>query len=868
MLKARMLCTLFVLLLGKAAAAGWIPEVRIDSLYGNLSPGGADVPLCAVSPVNGNVYAVWPQPWDSGNNNNVAIAFAKGIRSNRTFNWTQDRTREVSPRTNALKELKPAIAVGSKNGQEVIHVAWLHRDLSGSEIDDCYYAKSTDGGDTWSAPYNVSQISPIETGLNSTGFCALAADNAGSVYVAWVDKTAGGQLDVWVRKFDGPTNSWKNKIRIDTNSATKSYFTSACIAPDGTVYIAWTDRVVTPTCMSYVYSTNGGTSWSAIQTAISNPSSNDAGASCIGVSQNGDLFGVLEDTAAGVCRFSRKPAGGSWTSPVTIPSADTFPSVVGGYTNTAYVCWNKYPDDMFELPWTGAAWGTQQNCTNTPGTSQGYNGGRIAIDLDRGFLHLVADDAVSGTHHFYATYLDLGSPIQPGTISGAVRDNHGATVSGATVTVEGLTATTSGSGAYSISIGPGTYNVTASKTGYLPQTRTGMVVTSGNTTTCDLTVTANMGTIAGYVRDAGNNPISGATVSTDTGGFSTTTIANGSYTLANVTAGTYAVTASKATYSPKTQTGVVVTVDSTTTRDFSLTGLGGISGTVRDQNGNTIGGATVSTSTGGYSTTTAANGQYSLANVAEGVYSVSASKPLYTGQTIGSVAVSRGSTTPLDLTVTSTMASCSQAKLVPENTGVDVFGKCVTAVFGSALYVEDADRASAIRVDISGIANPNVIVGDVVNVSGAVTRRWTNGVSYESQISATSVTKTGAINVLQPLMMSCKSLGGSDLGPGNPGVIGGSGPNNIGLLVRIAGTVTYRPSPTSLYLGVDDGTGIEDVSGQRGVLVYCPSAPSTISLDDIVTVTGIAEPVMPAGWTENRRYIHVRSTADVVKQPR
>jgi hypothetical protein len=168
-----------------------------------------------------------------------------------------------------------------------------------------------------------------------------------------------------------------------------------------------------------------------------------------------------------------------------------------------------------------------------------------------------------------------------------------------------------------------------------------------------LTPTAT-GTISGYVRDTSNNPIAGATVQTNTGGYSTTTQSDGSYTLSNVTIGTYNVTASKAGYQSQTQNNVTVTANQTTTVNFSLTPIpcGTIAGYVRDPSNNPIAGATVSTNTGGYSTTTQSDGSYTLSNVAAGTYNVTASKTGCNPQTQTNVTVTANQTTTVNFTLT------------------------------------------------------------------------------------------------------------------------------------------------------------------------------------------------------------------------
>jgi hypothetical protein len=77
-----------------------------------------------------------------------------------------------------------------------------------------------------------------------------------------------------------------------------------------------------------------------------------------------------------------------------------------------------------------------------------------------------------------------------GTIAGNVTNaSNGSAISGATVTADGMMATTDANGIYSISIAAGTYNMTANATGYQTNTTTGVVVTAGNVTTQDFALT-------------------------------------------------------------------------------------------------------------------------------------------------------------------------------------------------------------------------------------------------------------------------------------------------------------------------------------------------------------------------------------------
>lgn len=84
------------------------------------------------------------------------------------------------------------------------------------------------------------------------------------------------------------------------------------------------------------------------------------------------------------------------------------------------------------------------------------------------------------------------------------------------------------------------------------------------TQTVTITV-GNLGTLAGKVMNALAQPISGAVVTLSSGGYSTTTNASGNYTMANVPAGTYSLSASANTYQTHTWDNVTVTANTTKT---------------------------------------------------------------------------------------------------------------------------------------------------------------------------------------------------------------------------------------------------------------------------------------------------------------
>jgi hypothetical protein len=134
------------------------------------------------------------------------------------------------------------------------------------------------------------------------------------------------------------------------------------------------------------------------------------------------------------------------------------------------------------------------------------------------------------------------------------------------------------------------------------------------------------GTLTGTVTDsATSSPIQGVTVSY--AGGSTTTDANGNYTLSNVMPGEVLVTFSKTGYATVSRTQAVAG-GSSTTLNVALAPPGTITGKVTDSStGTGIAGAIVSYPGG--TVTTAADGAYTIANIASGSQKLVASADGY-----------------------------------------------------------------------------------------------------------------------------------------------------------------------------------------------------------------------------------------------
>jgi acid phosphatase len=242
-----------------------------------------------------------------------------------------------------------------------------------------------------------------------------------------------------------------------------------------------------------------------------------------------------------------------------------------------------------------------------------------------------------------------------GTITGRVTNSAtSAALAGATVTYGGGSATTDGSGNYTLSNVPaGNVGVTASMNGFTSQTAT-VSVTAGATSTQNFALTPSAGgsgSISGKITNISNGiSLSGAIISFN--GGSTTSDSNGNYSFSNVAAGTYSLAVTRTGYVHQTQSATVVS-GAATSLNFGLATGGKVAGTVT-ANGAAVSGASV-TITGGVvnttvSVTTNSSGQYTSGWVPIGSYTVTVSASGHPTQSLNTN-ITTGNTTTLNVTL-------------------------------------------------------------------------------------------------------------------------------------------------------------------------------------------------------------------------
>lgn len=267
-----------------------------------------------------------------------------------------------------------SIAVGpnaetSDPGDVIIHVVWDGED---SDRGNGRYARSTDGGHSWSEPVAVND----GTGISADWGVSVAADQiTGKAYVAWhsahpdrnvyvsssddgaswsttqinttgsrgvapsigVSLTDGSDPFVAWSGQDGnvyfsknASGGWSSPVMV--NGAYRGGYPSLTAYSSSKVYVCWQGVV----CAS---SSNGGNSWT--QSVVANAQ----GEPSVAVSPNGDVN--VAWGSIGVY-FSRSKNGGqSWSPPARVSSSGGLPNLAVDYKNDALIMWGN---DGFNSP--------------------------------------------------------------------------------------------------------------------------------------------------------------------------------------------------------------------------------------------------------------------------------------------------------------------------------------------------------------------------------------------------------------------------------------------------------------------------------------------------------------------------------------
>ena len=175
------------------------------------------------------------------------------------------------------------------NGEEIL-ITWTYRypDIGGSEV---FFAKSTDGGETFGIPQKISNDDTFSTASDITVF-----DD--EILITWYDTTRSGyaptNLEVFFSKSTDGGETFSSPLNLSNNLEYSSHSSVAVV--NGVIFVVWQDENPDLTDIFVSRSTDGGATFSTPQN-ISNSDVNSVGSEII--TDGTDVFVTWWDTRSG-----------------------------------------------------------------------------------------------------------------------------------------------------------------------------------------------------------------------------------------------------------------------------------------------------------------------------------------------------------------------------------------------------------------------------------------------------------------------------------------------------------------------------------------------------------------------------------------
>ena len=181
-------------------------------------------PMFAVSP-GGNEAVVWVSAPDGGTDGRLYVSVDGGPPSSIADSLGPIQAHGESP---------PKIAYGADGSLNVAYVVGKEVENRRFPLAALRFARSSDGGATWSAPVTVTDDSVF----GSHNFHALHAATDGALYVSWLDGRTGKSATFITRSTDGG-RTWAPNVRVSEGESCPCCRTALATSTDGTLYLAW-----------------------------------------------------------------------------------------------------------------------------------------------------------------------------------------------------------------------------------------------------------------------------------------------------------------------------------------------------------------------------------------------------------------------------------------------------------------------------------------------------------------------------------------------------------------------------------------------------------------------------------------------------
>lgn len=210
----------------------------------------------------------------------------------------------------------PTLAV---DGDSSVYIAWHdQRDTKGEAR--IYFARSSDGGDTWSSNVMINDTTPAY-------YPSLDVDTSGNIYVVWED--IRNEHDVYFAMSLDCGQSWIHpNIQVNEDTPGEFHTPSLTVDSGGNIYVVWCDTRNGKSEIYFAKSTDSGQTWTTPNVRVSSPSGYNQEDPYVVVDDNGKnrtIYVVWTNSTwgpgAGDIYFAKSGDGGLTWSPSVVESA-------------------------------------------------------------------------------------------------------------------------------------------------------------------------------------------------------------------------------------------------------------------------------------------------------------------------------------------------------------------------------------------------------------------------------------------------------------------------------------------------------------------------------------------------------------------
>jgi len=293
-----------------------------------------------------------------------------------------------------------------------VYVVWTDNSLGNFDI---FFIKSTDGGNTFSKPLNLSN----DSGLSYQP--RIVTDEKNGVYVVWTDNFPGNYDILFTKSSDGG-DSFDKPVILSSLKGVSNFPNIA--ASGNNVYVVWshknntdfdpsnTENQTQTYTVFFTKSLDRGNSFSK-PVNLSDDTANSQ-SPALAISEKGILYVVWSDNSIGTYEtfFKKSLDQGHTFSEVSVISSNIARSIspsIAAYVNKVYVVWSDNTFGNSEIFFTnsidnGSTYNMPININEDAGTS---GVAQISIDPGAGNLYLIWQDNATGNSVIYFTKTHL-----------------------------------------------------------------------------------------------------------------------------------------------------------------------------------------------------------------------------------------------------------------------------------------------------------------------------------------------------------------------------------------------------------------------------------------------------------------------------